>query len=686
MATLDLEGVGAAYLRVSTDLQDTKRQYSAIEGFEERHDVSISKRHWFKDEGWARDKADQRPDFQRLMKLVESGAVQWIVVDQLDRFGTKDAHQLIAYLHRLREANCKLFDASGKEWTGADIATIITAAVEGDKSKGEQTSKSHRTLGGKIEKARQGEWQGGPLKLGFDVACYDRASGEELWRLVFESRGKRLKVYADGRSERFDDVEVIENGQKSIKPNFPKHQPLTEVLRIAPSRDKAKIEAAVSVFKRFASESITFTALAQHLNQLGFRTCYGGYFQSQHVERMLEDPAYIGYYAFNRIHAGKFNRYRDGRIELELNYEEKLSKNKREDWVQSERLFKPLVDRKTWDAVQRKLKQRTTRAKAPTSPRAYLSGLVYCGNCGGRMVIASPSGKSAAAAKKRGGILACLEYFCGTYFKAVREGWREECSCLRNGVLQRTLEEYIGRYLVEAGHRIDLFTEGLNADELTKPLDRLEEECWREFRDGIARLTGYLADNHRDEYNAILREFSAPDTSPDDFVDACVECYRKNFDPSGLNAEIAKLEAEHDALMDRWADLPTPRAKEKARERFAELEARIAELRRQGEDAAEVVYTNYREMHDLQTAIADARLALRSEEGERALRRRAEALRGVIQRIECTFTATGAKGGGWGKRNSKLVRVTIYPVCGDSVAFSVESKGTLMYSSAHSRI
>jgi hypothetical protein len=87
---------------------------------------------------------------------------------------------------------------------------------------------------------------------------------------------------------------------------------------------------------------------------------------------------------------------------------------------------------------------------------------------------------------------------------------------------------------------------------------------------------------------------------------------------------------------------------------------------------------------DLRTAIADAKLAMENQAGERVLRQRAEALRAVIQRIECTFTATGQTGGGWGKKNARLARVMIYPVVGDSVEFSADSKGTLLYSSAHS--
>jgi hypothetical protein len=120
-----------------------------------------------------------------------------------------------------------------------------------------------------------------------------------------------------------------------------------------------------------------------------------------------------------------------------------------------------------------------------------------------------------------------------------------------------------------------------------------------------------------------------------------------------------------------------PRAKEKAKEQFAKLEARMGELRQQQEDAGEVVATAYREMPELQRAIADARLAMRAKDGERALRQRAQALRAIIQRIECTFTATGQTGGGWGKRNSRLLGVTIYPVAGDPAYFEADRESAL---------
>jgi hypothetical protein len=68
-----------------------------------------------------------------------------------------------------------------------------------------------------------------------------------------------------------------------------------------------------------------------------------------------------------------------------------------------------------------------------------------------------------------------------------------------------------------------------------------------------------------------------------------------------------------------WLDLPTKRAKDNAAEKLAALEAHLGELERQREDA-KVVDTHYRELRDLQAAIAEAKHALRSGSGERALR------------------------------------------------------------------
>jgi DNA invertase Pin-like site-specific DNA recombinase len=692
---LDLTGDGAAYVRVSDDQQDTLRQYEALRAFEKRHGVTIPKPNWFKDEGWARDTADRRPDFQRLVKLAEAGQIRWIVVDKLDRFGTKNSKQLIAYLYRLDEAGCRLYDASGKEWTGEDIATIITAVVEGEKSKGEQTEKSHRILGGKVSKARLGEWQGGPVRLGFDVACHSRETKQELWRVILDGRHKRVKVWPDGRQKRFDG-----------KNNFPKYQPATEVLRITPSRDEAKLGAVVRMFQRFATESITLHALAHDLNGQGFRTGYGGFFQGRQVEEMLTDPNYLGYYTWNRLHCGKFHRWSDGRATPEENYGERLSHNDKADWIHSsERLFAPLIDRATWDAVQRKLdRDKPRRENAPRCPTLFLAGLVYCGHCGAMM---TGSAHKRPARSGKGRRAPTLEFFCSTYRRAVRYRQQRRGTCLRNAVLQRELEQYVERYLEETGKRLELLTQRPEDGRLTDRLEGQREDAWQAIVDGMARLESYLAQHHPDEWAAIVQEDEAQAAAwraeamtgngdgqstsgvlagfgdsvkelikearsrpvnyapSGSYFRSLVNAYRANFDPAAIEAELTRVRSEHDRLVDGWQDLPTKRAKDTAAARLKTLDARLGELEQQRQDVAGLVEQHCRELNDLQTAIGEARKAIRSEAGERALRQRAEAVRAVIQRIECSFTATGETGGGPGKKNVRLTKVTIYPVVGE---------------------
>jgi DNA invertase Pin-like site-specific DNA recombinase len=278
---INLTGDGAAYVRTSDDQQDTQRQYAAVKAFLMRHDATIPKSNWFEDEGWARDTADKRPNFQKMLQQAKAGRIKWIIVDKLDRFGWKSSKQLMHFLYQLEEAGCLLYDSTGKEWTSADDATEITALLEGKNSVKETREKSYRVMGGMVEQARNGEWMGGPVRLGFDVGCFACAEPEkELWRVVLEGRDKRLKVYPDGRTERFDGPD-----------NFPAHQGKRqgniEMLRLAPSNDKAKLEAARSIFERYATESISFTALADYLNSLGMRTCYGVPFLSVRIEEML---------------------------------------------------------------------------------------------------------------------------------------------------------------------------------------------------------------------------------------------------------------------------------------------------------------------------------------------------------------------------------------------------------------
>jgi len=191
----------AAYLRISSDKQDVTSQRENIERWA-RKNAPISL--WFEDATGRnpRDQPHKREGFQRLLKAVETGLVDTIVVDSQDRFGVRDAYQWGAFLTTLRDKGCRLLDASGRELSAEDDGAVLTATVGALTSSREQREKAHRNVRGKVQKAREGEYQGGYPAYGFDVVCIG-ANGKEKWRSLYVGHFDRWKVYPDGRREQF---------------------------------------------------------------------------------------------------------------------------------------------------------------------------------------------------------------------------------------------------------------------------------------------------------------------------------------------------------------------------------------------------------------------------------------------------------------------------------------------------
>src|SRR6266404_1038528 len=96
---------GVAYLRISSDRQDVKSQREAVESWLVRNGLCVTT--WYEDVG-SRDLAHKRPDFQRLLKSIESGLVDWIVVDAKDRFGTASAWEFGKFICFLQGHDCEL--------------------------------------------------------------------------------------------------------------------------------------------------------------------------------------------------------------------------------------------------------------------------------------------------------------------------------------------------------------------------------------------------------------------------------------------------------------------------------------------------------------------------------------------------------------------------------------------------
>jgi DNA invertase Pin-like site-specific DNA recombinase len=658
MSTLHLTGIGAIYLRVSGDRQELQRQQDSIAVFEKRHGVQVPERHRYADHGYARDLSAKRPDFQRMLRAAQAGDIQWIVVDQIDRFGFADEWELVGMVRDLRAAGCKLYDTKDDEWTSRDLMSFFKVGLAGHSSHNEQVQKSYRALGGMVTGAKNGEFQGGPPKLGFDIGCFDKATGHELWRVIYEGRDvigtkkerqkdgkekevplyriRRIKLYPDGREERFDGDIHFRTSDDS------------QVIRLVPTKDPAKLAAAKAVFQRYANESISLAGLAKWLNSLKIRTSFGGEFQCSYIVKMLGDETYLGYPTFGRCRGGRFHSISGGSVvEIDPALKGRTISNTPEDVIRpSTRLFEPLVDRETWDRVQKKLRGRgnaSATGRAPKNPHLYLAGLVFCAGCGAKMV---------ASADR-------MEYYCGTYDRHRVHGTVDESPCERNGVRHALLEEYLSCNLTEVKQRLDLLLQGCADEALTDKLRGEQEHAWLDFTAGLDRIVRYLAEHCPADYAALLEEdgrraaeeadiarngsgiplpkgtlakylldhgFDPKKPLPEltteqmmpDIMAAFLDLYRARFDPAAVEAEIQRLDAEHTRWMETWANPPSPGTKAKAEKKFRELEAQIGELRQQRQDAAEVVVSHYRAMLDLQQAVADALRELRGSGGHPA--------------------------------------------------------------------
>jgi DNA invertase Pin-like site-specific DNA recombinase len=501
---LHLSGAGAAYIRVSSDKQDVERQYADLADFEQRHAVKVAKHHRYEDH-MARDLSDKRPDFQQMLKAAKAGAIQWIWIQRIDRFGVEDGYELVSLIRDLHKAGCRLIDHGGTDWANRNILTLIQAGLAGEQSRGEQVEKSFRSLDGMVKKAKAGRWMGGPPKFGFDVACFDQATGTELWRAVWEGRDevgttmrrgkeqpeyfiRRQKVYPNGSTERLDGSVVFCTSEE------------TQVMRTVPTRDEKKLQAVRDVFHQYATEAVSFLDLAKRLNRRGLRNSYGNLFQGRDISRMLSDEAYLGYATFNKRRRGRFHRYAGGDkfIPPEPELRGRDTVNDQADIVRSTGWsYKPLVDRETWDAVQRKLQSRggEVNRRAAKNPEMYLSGLVFCACCGEPMTAGT----------------ARMEYYCSTWDKHRMCGTLDNRHCERNGIKQDVIAAKLDCFLAETQKLLEMLPRKSDRDRRPESsrLNSQEGENWEEFCESVERLEAYLAEHHPDDYAAVLAEDDA---------------------------------------------------------------------------------------------------------------------------------------------------------------------------------
>jgi DNA invertase Pin-like site-specific DNA recombinase len=620
----------AAYLRVSSDDQESERQREAIL----RLGLSID--HWYEDSVGhnPRDKAATRPDFQRLLKHVKSGLIDTIVVASLDRFGVKDAYEMGAFFTLLREHGCRLLDATGKELNAVDDATVITSTVGALTSSREQREKAGRVLTGKLTRAREGEFQGGRPPYGFDVVCFG-PDGKEKWRVVHEGHNKRKKLYTDGREERFD-------GRK----NRPAKDP-ADVFRLRPSRVSERVKTLKQIFKWFAEQAVTPGQIAERLNDLDISPVFGPMWHPHVIRVLLANPVVIGCPKWNKCSYSRFAEFCDGQVRsIDGNVKSTRKRDHSDRIGPEQREFKPLVSQKTWDRVQAKLEASGANYRAPKRPprtaQLWLRGFVYCWKCGkpmrGRMGSDSngmPPG-----------------YCCSSY---ARWGPKNPTGCRQHHVPHDFLEAQLLDYLAETAPKLQEFLEATEASDfaMAKPLITALLEV-KNTGDGIGLdMLAFVEDHMEDD--ELAEHFKGRDP-----IQSAYGILYEKMRPR-LEEQIAEGEAQLSQMLDDFRDL-APELKPLANEKMIPLQARLHELRQRLTDLR-VPYRNLRDELIARQEALEKAVATLNTDGQ--YRQKNEALRGVIDRIVCQFTYQNENGKPLA-RTSRLKSVEIAAADGGS--------------------
>lgn len=157
----------ALYLRVSTEGQADDGN-----GLDSQRSAMLarcSKEGWadvveFKDAGIS-GKSTDRPEFQRMMDAARAGSVQVVMAAKLDRIA-RNTIDFLQTADELQKFGCRLVmlepDIDYGTSTGQVMATMFAAFAQW-----ERTLISERVMGGKMEQAQAGEFNGSPIPFGY---------------------------------------------------------------------------------------------------------------------------------------------------------------------------------------------------------------------------------------------------------------------------------------------------------------------------------------------------------------------------------------------------------------------------------------------------------------------------------------------------------------------------------------
>lgn len=375
------------YIRVSSERQvkgySLEGQMRYLKEWAEFEGMTVSK--IYVEEGKSGKSISGREEFQKMLNDIANKEipVDFVVVFKLSRFGRncKDVLNSLTYIQQYGvNLICKEDGLDSSTTMGKMMITILGAVAEM-----ERENILSQTYLGRVEKARQGGWNGGFAPFGYSL--YKDTSNRDTSKIK-----STLKIKED---------------------------------------EAAKVRL---VFEKFVNEGLGYSTIAGYLNKQGVikkpsKNSHSRTFTDwdvNQIKRMLSNPLYTGRIAFGRTRAEKIQ-----------GTENVYHRVKVDDYIQSDKIsHEAIISDELYEKAQRKKASSATgKPVVGRGTKHLLSGILRCPMCGSSMYADIVQWTNQDGIKRQK-----LNYQCGHYAKA------KHGNCKKNAILGEWIEAEVIAY------------------------------------------------------------------------------------------------------------------------------------------------------------------------------------------------------------------------------------------------
>jgi DNA invertase Pin-like site-specific DNA recombinase len=329
----------------------------------------------FADEAVAGHDTARRTDFHRMLEFCKERARQKRPVDMIvcwhpNRFSRADSQETSWYVWEYRRIGvAQVFTATRRYDFDRPEDRLVFGIEQETSCHGDSLRSAAASTRGRVEGAREGRWQGGPIPYGY--------------------RGVREEIKRKGRT-------------------------VVRTARLIKGPD-AEVDVVKRIFREYAHERRGMRQIADRLNAEGVPPPRGGSsWGTNTVKRILRNPVYLGRLVWGRRREGKFFAVVKTEVKpVPTATAGRSVANPPDAWIYGATQHDAIIDDPaTWE----KCEARLARSRTQATPRlgAYaLSGLVRCGHCGANMIarVNRPS-------RPNGKVHTYRRVFCGMYNRA----------------------------------------------------------------------------------------------------------------------------------------------------------------------------------------------------------------------------------------------------------------------------